>query len=51
MRRDISSSLGGGSCDAGGMEEPRGENPLSIVDAIPNNGGLDRGNGFNFKQT
>jgi hypothetical protein len=41
MRRDIASSLGEGSPDAGGMEELRGENPRSIVDAISNKGGLE----------
>lgn len=41
MRRDISASLGEGSPDAGEMEELRGENPLSIVDAISDKGGLE----------
>jgi len=43
MRRDISSSLGEGSCDTSGMEELRGENPLSAVDAVSGKGGLGRG--------
>jgi len=40
MRRDISSSLGEGSCDT---EELRGENLLSVVDAVSSKGGLGRG--------
>ena len=34
MRRDISSGLGQGSCDAGGTEERREEIPLSIFDEV-----------------
>jgi hypothetical protein len=34
MRRDISSSLGQGPCDAGGTEEQREEILLSIFDAV-----------------
>jgi len=42
MRRDISSSLGKGSCDTGGMDELRGEIPRSNFDEMSSKGGLGR---------
>jgi hypothetical protein len=42
MRRDISSGLGQGRCDAGGTEERRGEIPLSMFGVISGKGSLYR---------